>query len=185
MKRRTFLRWSLGGSLLGAPGMVPAKAWVPNLAAVDPAATGLQPAHWHLIAAVQDHLFPSEPDAPGVREANATAWLQWVLSDPALPEARRRFFREGAERLSRLCREMEGRPFQVLDEPKREAVLRRFEADGGRSWLSELLYYILEALLTDPVYGGNPGGVGWRWLDHHPGFRRPTPERRYFLLVDK
>ena len=43
------------------------------------------------------------------------------------------------------------------------------ETRWGRAWLSLLLYYIFEALLSDPVYGGNPDGIGWQWLEHQPG----------------
>ena len=39
--------------------------------------------------------------------------------------------------------------------------------------------YIFEALLSDPVYGGNPEGIGWRWLGHRPGFPRPNQRNRY------
>jgi gluconate 2-dehydrogenase gamma chain len=45
-----------------------------------------------------------------------------------------------------------------------------------------LLDYIMEALLTDPVYGGNPNSIGWQWLKHQPGFPRPTtPLKRRYL----
>ena len=64
-----------------------------------------------------------------------------------------------------------------------EIALRELEKTGaGRSWITELLHYLFEALLTDPVYGGNPGGIGWKWLDHTPGFRRPSKDKRFFLL---
>jgi gluconate 2-dehydrogenase gamma chain len=52
----------------------------------------------------------------------------------------------------------------------------------GRAWLSLLLYYIFEALLSDPVYGGNPGEIGWRWLEHQPGFPRPPADKIYGSL---
>jgi len=45
-----------------------------------------------------------------------------------------------------------------------------------------LLTYILEALLTDPVYGGNPNGIGWTWLQHQPGFPTPTEDKKYYKL---
>jgi len=45
-----------------------------------------------------------------------------------------------------------------------------------------LLTYLLEALLADPVYAGNPNGIGWKWLQHQPGFPRPTKNKKYFKL---
>jgi gluconate 2-dehydrogenase gamma chain len=27
------------------------------------------------------------------------------------------------------------------------------------------------------VYGGNPDGIGWRWLGHVPGYPRPPADK--------
>ena len=183
MKRRRFLRWGAGGLLLGGSGLVSGAAWVPDFSAIRLEATGLNARQWALIAAVQDHLLPSEKNAPGAVDVNATAWLQWVLCDPSVEDEQRQFFRKGAEELERLGRKLHGKVFQALSAADREALLRRYEARaGGRDWLRELLYYIMEALLTDPVYGGNPREIGWKWLGHRPGYKRPPADKRYFLL---
>ena len=64
--------------------------------------------------------------------------------------------------------------FIELNQAQREAMLRRIETNPvGRYWLSLMIYYLLEALLADPVYGGNIDTVGWQWLQHAPGFPRP------------
>ena len=42
---------------------------------------GLSRRQWKTIIAVQDHLFPSEQDAPGAKEVNSQAYLYAVLSD--------------------------------------------------------------------------------------------------------
>jgi len=185
MKRRDFLRWGAGGVLLGQGGLASGRAWVPDLTSIDIGATGLSAGQWRTLAAVQTHLFPSESEAPGAREANATAWLQWVLSDPGLPDERRAFFRQGVEQLEALTQAGHGQSFEALAEATRERVLRDHERQGGGPWLREVIHYILEALLSDPVYGGNPGGIGWRWLAHRPGYRRPGAQQRYFLLADR
>ena len=63
-------------------------------------------------------------------------------------------------------------------------MLRRIAASpAGENWLSTLILYLMEALLTDPAYGGNPGGIGWRWLRHTPGYPRPTPDKTYPRLL--
>ena len=51
------------------------------------------------------------------------------------------------------------------------------------NWLSLLLTYLLEALLADPVYGGNPGGIGWQWLAHQPGFPTPPADKTWYKLA--
>jgi gluconate 2-dehydrogenase gamma chain len=183
VKRRHFLRWSMGGLLLGNAGLAGARAWVPDFSAIRLEATGLDASQWALIAVVQEHLLPAEEHAPGAGEVNAATWLQWVLSGPEAQEAERLFFRQGAEELARLSQKEYRKEFQFLSTEERETLLRKFEAEaGGHGWLRELLNYLMEAMLTDPVYGGNPNQVGWKWLEHKPGYKRPPADKRYFLL---
>ncbi len=138
---------------------------------------------WPVLAAAQDHLFPSEPGAPGAREIRALAYLQGVLADPRGEREEQRFILKGVDWLEDLSRQRHRASFVALDSVRREQVLREVaNAKPGENWLSTLLLYICEALLTDPVYGGNPDGIGWAWLGHQPGFPRPTPDKRYGAL---
>ncbi|MCR4300082.1 MAG: gluconate 2-dehydrogenase subunit 3 family protein [Sulfuricaulis sp.] len=138
---------------------------------------------WRTLAAVQAHLLPSESSAPGAREIHAEAYLRGVLADPKLAPADRAFLIDGVESIGKLARGMTGKHFVELSHDEREAVLRGFgEMPEGERWLEEMLGYLMEALLGDPVYGGNPDGVGWQWLAHNPGFPRPPADKRYFLL---
>ena len=74
------------------------------------------------------------------------------------------------------------RPFLSLSLEERDQVLRRMaDTQFGENWISLLLYYLMESLTLDPIYGGNPGGVGWRWLEHQPGFPAPGKPYRDFL----
>ena len=132
-------------------------------------------AQWQEIAAVQSHLFPKEENAPGAVDINALGYLQWVLSDPALEPGDRLFFKTGLNKLQGILLAERKHSFTVLNNRQKEKILRKLEQDTeGRAWITELLHYLFEALLTDPVYGGNPEGIGWKWLGHYPGFRRPT-----------
>jgi len=45
-----------------------------------------------------------------------------------------------------------------------------------------MMSYLIEALLSDPVYGGNKDQKGWLWLEHIPGFPTPGPDKVYFKL---
>jgi gluconate 2-dehydrogenase gamma chain len=138
---------------------------------------------WPILAAVQDHLFPSEPNAPGAREIHALAYLRWVIGDPQGDRMEQRFILKGADWLDGLSRQRQQASFVDLDPVRREQVLRELaDSAKGDNWLSTLMLYLCEALLTDPVYGGNPDGIGWTWLEHQPGFPRPTPDKRYGVL---
>jgi gluconate 2-dehydrogenase gamma chain len=138
---------------------------------------------WRTLALVQDHLLPSEPGAPGSGDINATAYLDGVLADPDLGAETKALILNGVEWLDDLAREGAGYPFADLEPGPREDLLRALaERPTGDRWLSTLIGYVLETLLGDPLYGGNPGGIGWAWLEHDPGRPRPTPANIYGRL---
>ncbi len=165
LSRRTFLLASAGGlAALFAPAVTLAQTANP----------------WPILAAVQEHLFPAEPGSPGARDIRALAYLQGVLGDPHGDREEQRFILKGVDWLEDLSRQRHKASFLDLDPIRREQVLREVaNSRPGENWLSTLLLYVCEALLTDPVYGGNPDGIGWAWLRHQPGFPRPNhPARR-------
>lgn len=173
------------GFMITGSGVVLSWSLLPSLSGCTRKAeriAGMTPGQWRLLQAVQAHLFPTEAGAPGAAEIRAAVYLGLVLQVPGHDPEEAVFIREGLESLEALVRREYGRPFTGLDEGGREAVLREFEAGEGAHWLHRILEYLLEALLTDPVYGGNPQGIGWRWLDHRPGFPRPPAAKRYYLL---
>ena len=173
--RRSFLLRLAGGSVLALFGRA-------NLAAETQPLDEVR--RWKLLDAVQQHLFPSEPDIPGAREINALAYLRFVVVDPKVDAEDRQFVLEGAGWLEELARDEAGQSFLDQNQDQREQLLRRIAATpAGENWLSTLILYLMEALLTDPVYGGNPDGIGWRWLQHIPGYPRPPKDKTYPRLL--
>jgi len=179
MKRRAFLKRTSAAALAAGVPLGRAEDGAPKARAGDT----FDSDQWALIAAVQDHLLPSEPDAPGAREINATAYLDRTLADPKLDPEIRELILNGIGRLNEIARERAQAPFPRVEPGAREDLLRYIAASpAGERWLSNLITYTLEALLADPIYGGNPGGIGWRWLEHDPGRPRPTPDKVYGRL---
>jgi gluconate 2-dehydrogenase gamma chain len=149
------------------------------------AATGreLPPRFDAIIAALQAHLLPSAAGAPGANDINALGYLHGVFADPLVEEREKSFLASGADWLEDSAADAHQRSFTALSAGERETLLRAVERSrAGRDFIALVLYYLLEALLTDPVYGGNPDAVGWRWLEHAPGFPRPEPGSRAFEL---
>ncbi len=184
MNRRKFLQGT-GRSLLAAsiPVLPGAKAWAELLPKLPDNAAGLSRKQWQTLAVLQDHLLPSESQAPGAREVNASAYLYYSLTAPGTKQTDRDFIREGLERLDKVLQGMGLGAFPSLDEASREAALRRLEQDkDGQHWIAEVLNFLLESLLVDPLYGGNPGSIGWRWLAHTPGFPRPPKGKEWYKL---
>jgi len=167
-------RWLLGAT--AAALSLPFAALGAAPAALAP------PLFWRTVRALHEHLFPPLPGTPNVADINATAYLSAVLLDPRIDAAEREFLSRGVILLDAYARRRHDRPFTALAEDEREAVLRRIEENpDGRYWLSLIVHYLLEALLADPVYGGNRDGIGWRWLAHDPG--TPRPPRGWYEAV--
>lgn len=189
MDRRAFILRS--GSTLAAvstPALTPltasavVKAVIPE-SHIKILPDGFTENDWVTIAAVQNHLFPSEPEAPGAVEINALSYLHDFLSNPITDLSEVQFILSGVRLLESIAQQNKQKAFMDLSIEQREILLREFEQQpDGRRWLVNILNYVLEALLTDPVYGGNPDGIGWKWLEHRPGEPRPPANKRYWLL---
>lgn len=182
MDRRHFLKITSAGAAATAA----TTASLPLFAAPAQRSgdAGLSDQQWQTLDAVLDHLFPSETEAPGAKDVKALHWLQTVLLDDETDEIHKQFLRAGVAQVDETSLELYQKLFIALQQDQREAVLRNMEKSKqqGRAWLQEMIRYIFEALLSDPVYGGNPQAAGWKWLQHIPGFPRPPKEKRYFLL---
>lgn len=143
----------------------------------------LQQQPWKTFAVVQEHLFPAGKNSPGAKDINATLYLKNTLDTPDMEKEDREFILNGVKWLDAMSNEMKGKPFINLQAEGREIVLRHIEkSSAGENWLATIILYITEALLADPVYGGNPGGIGWKWLQHQPGFPRPPEDKMYYKL---
>lgn len=185
MRRRIFLKCS-SGTLLA----ITFSRWVYASSASsavhdfpDKNTAGLTRQQWKVLIAVQSHLFPAEAGSPDAQDVNAATYLYNVLVDPKFDPVDRTFVKTGILEIQKLVDEQYSKGFIELKSEHRERVLRQYErTPQGSSWLNMILEYLMEALLTDPVYGGNPNGIAWKWLGHTPGFPRPPKHKRYFLL---
>lgn len=148
------------------------------------AADWAEHAPWVTLRAVLTHLLPHTDDAPGADDIHALVYLHDTLENPAADAAARAQVIDGAERLEALAQAQHRQAFTAFTEVQREALLLEFEGQrGGSAWLSSLLTFLMEALLADPVYGGNTDQAGWRWLHHQPGFPRPPADKTWFRLA--
>lgn len=138
---------------------------------------------WLTISAVQSHLFPADDHSPGAEDIQALTFLQNMMNAPDTSESERKRIKEGSKWLNDLSIQIHKQTFIELDESKRESILRKIEqSSAGSRWLSLIMSYLIEALLSDPVYGGNKNMAGWKWLEHQPGFPTPTADKKYFKL---
>ena len=146
----------------------------------------LQKEPWLTFSKVQEHLFPSEPNSLGAEDINALVYLQNMMGTPDFPQDEKELINNGVTWLDDLAKKQYAKKFIQLNADEKEKILRRIESsNAGSRWLSLLLTYLLQAIVADPIYGGNPKGIGWQWLEHQPGFPRPIESKKYFKLKQK
>lgn len=135
---------------------------------------------WNTFAAVQQQLFPNDGNGPDATQINAASYLKFVLDAEDTDPDDREFIYSGIEWLDDLSNKDHQNTFVNCDTEQQHSVLTKIaQSNAGERWLSYLLLYLFEALLSDPVYGGNPDGIGWQWLQHQPGFPSPPANKRY------
>ncbi len=184
-RRRTFLKGLLAGLgvSLGGAGLI---GWNDSAAAAPSSVHDTGEPPWETLRAVQAVLFPSEPSAPGAKDVNALGYLQATMARADADPDERKFILAGLHWLDGTARQDGGYPFATWDTDRQTQLVRHMQTSkDGENWLALVLYYVFEALLTDPVYGGNTNGVGWKWLDYIPGFPRPPVGKRYYELMGR
>ncbi len=174
VSRRDFLLGMAGGTFAA---LFPLSASGSKAPALD------EEARWKILDAVQRHMLPSEADAPGAADLASLEYLRFVVSEEQRDKDEPAFILKGAGWLEDISLQLRKKPFTQLNEQEREEVLRRIEqSEVGENWLALMLYYLIEGMVADPVYGSNRDQLGWQWLQHIPGFPRPPENKRYTEL---
>ena len=142
---------------------------------------------WLTLSSVQEHLFPAgdvlDQHSPGAKDIAALRFLRNMLEAPDTEAEEKSFILNGVNWLNDLSVKNHQTKFIELSPVNKEKVLRQIEtSNAGYRWLSLMMGYLIEALLSDPVYGGNRDQQGWKWLEHIPGFPTPTIDKVYFKL---
>lgn len=123
-----------------------------------------------VIEAVQELLFPKGLDAPAASEFGALPYLLTVATHSSFNRNDLIFLLKGEELLMQ-----KNSDFLKLTSLNKDKMLRDFtqSSNEAEKWVSLLLSYTLEALLSDPIYGGNRDLLGWKWLGYNAGKPRP------------
>jgi len=141
---------------------------------------------WWTLALVQDVLFPPGEDIPGASDFGAVVYLYRAIENPQADGEDRDFIMRGVGWLDDLTQTQYDSTFAQLSDSQQQAMIAQIvKSRAGRNWVSTLLTYILEAMLADPVYGGNKNGMGWKWLEHQPGYPAPPADKTWDRLLQR
>lgn len=143
----------------------------------------MSPGEQKTLLSVLNHLLPGGVNSPGALEINALDYFNRLFHDPSLAAWEKKSLKRGIARLEQKALDLEGKSFIALDHGLKEYILREIEKEKkGRDWLKQVLKYLLEALLGDPVYQINRQEAGWKMVGHVPGIPRPDETTKYPYL---
>lgn len=132
---------------------------------------------WLIINNIFDILFPKTSTMPSAKEFNATSYLQINLKHKSFDKDDREYILQGAIDFN------DSFPnFLNANEREKQKIIERTKnGEYGESWLTKLVYYGIEAMLSDPIYGGNTDEIAWKSLNHQTG--RPQPKQKYAKVI--
>ncbi len=132
-----------------------------------------------ILMAVLEVVWPSTRGVPDLTDLNSVGYIMKVLDDEHFDPDIREHVRTALKELNLLSLETYGRAFQELNKKEGEKLMVSYCRKSGYKWLEWLMNLFLESLLGDPVYGVNGNGVGWKWLNHFPGYPGPDSKTKY------
>lgn len=181
VSRRSALKSAAGATMVAA---MPLRAW--STLASEQFSNVLKTDPWLTLDAVLAHLLPESPTGPSAAEIQATQYLYNVVFQQPTDNDEIEFIYKGIGWLNGYSNSELQNNFVLLSFDEKEKILQAIsQSRAGENWLSNLVSYIFEAMLTPPSYGGNPNGIGWQWLDHQAGFPLPQAGQRYYELPGK
>jgi len=130
-----------------------------------------------IIDNIFDILFPKTQTMPSAKEFNATSYLKINSYHKSFDIDDRDYILQGALDFNDSFPNF----LKSTQEEKENIINRTNNSEYGESWLTKLVYYGMEAMLSDPIYGGNKGEIGWKSLSHQTG--RPQPKQKYARVV--
>ena len=178
LSRRKLLKSAAGATAISA---MPAFAFSQN--EKDKLLDALTTDPWLTLNAVLEHLLPESNNGPSAKELHVVIYLYNVVYQQPTDENEIEFIYKGVGWLNGYTKNQLQKSFTELTTAEKETMLRGISSStAGENWLNNLLGYIFEAMLSPPIYGGNPEGKGWEWLEHQAGFPLPKAGQRYFEL---
>lgn len=133
------------------------------------------PSSWEIIKSTIEHLFPKSSKFSGANELEVVNFLKIITNDKYFEKEDLDFLLTGAKEIYQ-----KSNNFLTLLPNQKESILRDFEnAEIGKKWLSMVMNYSIEGMLSDPIYGGNKNELGWIALNHKAGL--PRPKSKYAI----
>ncbi len=122
------------------------------------------------IKVLQNDLFPKAKEL-GV---STSGYISIILHHSRVSDEDKLFIKNGVKWLNEEAVKMHKATYVKLLSTQREEVLKKIvQTQWGESFMYNMNSYLFEAMLGDPIYGGNNKEAGWKWLEFTGGQPRP------------
>jgi len=123
---------------------------------------------------LQNDLFPKAKEL-GI---NTSSYLSIIFHHSRISQEDKRYLKNGVKWLNEEAVKLHQTTYVKLLASQRKEVLKSIsKTKWGESYMADVMNYLFEAMLGDPIYGGNNKEAGWKWLEFEGG--QPRPKRRY------
>jgi gluconate 2-dehydrogenase gamma chain len=116
-------------------------------------------------------LFPVDNYGPSANDFSAFEFIVQILNDAFYDPEQKNFLLKGFDSLENDCLSKINKNFLECTDIERDNLIKVLSKENNsiKNWLSFLISLIIEALLSDPIYGGNTNAMAYLWLEHKPG----------------
>ncbi|QKF67378.1 hypothetical protein AVENP_1834 [Arcobacter venerupis] len=156
MKRRNFIKFTTISAILFSSNIAFAK----NI----PSKTLM------LLDEILNIIFPKTSLMPSAKEFKAVEYLVQNISNKTFDDEDKTLVLQGSKDFLSAFPD-----FLNLSQEKKRTLIFNVAKNNeyAKSWISKLSYYGIEAMFSDPIYGGNFNQIAWNSVNHSIGIPRP------------
>lgn len=156
MKRRNFIKFTTISAILFSTNISIAK----NI----PSQTLL------VLDEVLNIIFPKTSTMPSAKEFKALEYLIKSISHKTFDNEDKTLILDGTKDFIGSFPQ-----FLTLNEKEKKELIFESIKDSAyaKSWVSKITYYGIEAMFSNPIYGGNFNQIAWKSINHAVGIPQP------------
>lgn len=122
------------------------------------------------LSLVQADLFPYADEL----DVNSSAYMILILKHSRVNDEDKTFIKNGLKWLDEEAEELYKAKYVKLSSNERQSVLKSIsQVRWGENWIDSILRYMLEAMMSNPIYGVNKNEAGQKWVGYLEGYPRP------------
>ena len=156
MKRRNFIKFTTISAILFSTNISIAKN-IPNKTLL-------------VLDEVLNIIFPKTSTMPSAKEFKALEYLIKNISHKTFDNEDKTLILDGTKDFISSFSQF----LTLKEDEKKELIFEIIKSNEyAKSWASKITYYGIEAMFSDPIYGGNFNQIAWESVNHSIGIPQP------------